>query len=212
MAPKTENTVVLGFTRAWFENSQWSIERFALELLAPALERDGLIDPMPTPASGDEYMRTKRAWGVRVGRIFNGTQPFPLEWKWTWLTCLPDEYYRGARAELLAMAGVLDIRLPTPAAGGTKATEARLGDMTREIGEFIAACQPAHDGSYHGADCPEAVDRMFKEGLEGLEAIASELVALSMGTGRALPRAALKATIERMTKASNALRGGAGHA
>lgn len=213
MGHKTENTVLVGFTRAWFENSQWSIERFALELLAPALVRDGLIDPLPAPASGDDYMKAKRTWGMRVGRIFNGTQPFPLEWKWTWLTCLPAEYYQAARAELLAMAGVMDIRLPTLAAHSNTAMTARLGEVTRELGEFIAACQPAHDGSYHKADCPEAVDRMFKEGLEAMEHMATELVALSMGTGRALPRNTLKTAIELMNKSSEALRErGFGHA
>lgn len=206
MGHKTESSVVLGYTRGWFENSQWSVERFANELLAPALERDGQIDPMPAPASGDEYIRARRAWGVRVGRIFNGTQPFPLEWKWTWLSCLPDDHYQAARAELLAIAGVLDIRLPTPSTNAPRATVARLGDVMREVGEFIAACQPAHDGAYHRDDDPEAVERMFKEGLEAMEHVASELVALSQGTGRPLPRNALKYAVELMDASAELVR------
>lgn len=185
---RTEREIVVDQTSRWFTNSEWSLERFASERLAPALSAAGLIDSVGDPEDVAEYLRTRKAWGIRIGRIFHGTQPFPLEWKWVWLSCLPEEYQRAARHELLAMAGCFDVRLPEFVGGmALEATQARLGEVTRELGDFIAAATPAHNGRYDRTDDPAAVDRMLREGAEAIAAMVNEMIAVSTGTGRPLP-------------------------
>lgn len=185
---RTERDVVVDQTSRWFTNSEWSLERFASERLAPALQAAGLIEPVGDPEDVNEYLRARRAWGMRVSRIFHGTQPFPLEWKWVWLSCLPDHYQQDARHELLALAGCFDVRLPEfSGLVGISAAAARLGEVTKEIGEFIASASPAHDGRYDHADDPAAVDQMMQQGVEAIAAMTNELVALATGTGRPFP-------------------------
>ncbi|MBO2834591.1 hypothetical protein [Pseudomonas aeruginosa] len=188
MQLRTERDVVIGHTSRWFAHSEWNVERFAHERLAPALAAHGLIEPLDDPQGVAEYQRTRKNWAMRVGRIFNESQPFPLEWKWVWLSCLPEEYQHRARRELLAMAGCFDVRLPEFIAGAeVTATPARLGVVMQEIADFVSAAGPAHDGRYDRNEDPAEVDRMLGEGLDLLGALANELYSLSAGTGRPLP-------------------------
>lgn len=188
MGTRTERDVVIDQTSRWFAHSDWSLERFASERLAPALSAAGLIETLEEPTDVEAYQRTRKAWSQRVSRIFHATQPFPLEWKWVWISCLPDDYQRSARSELLAMAGCFDVRIPElVAVVGVPSAKARLGEVTQAIGEFLAASTPAHDGVYDKTDSPEDVDRMLIEGTEAISAMFNELVALSTGTGRPLP-------------------------
>lgn len=185
---RTERDVVVDQTSRWFAHSDWSLERFASERLAPALAASGLIDPMEEPADIEAYQRTRKAWAQRVSRIFHETQPFPLEWKWAWLSCLPEDYQKAARSELLAMAGCFDVRIPELVGlVGVPAARARLGEVTQAVGDFLAASDPAHDGKYDHTDDPDQVDEMLTEGAEAIAAMFNELVALSTGTGRPLP-------------------------
>lgn len=188
MAYPTENAVLLKHTRNWFENSRWSVETWALEMLAPSLSEHGLIEPLLEPTSGDAYLKQRRAWGMRVGRIFHGTAPFPLEWKWVWIGCLPREYQEAARRDLMAIAGCLHVRLPTFTSASPEATRADLAELIRATGDFIGTCTPAHDGAYSAKDDPDAVEAMYDEGLGLIERVAAELIALETGTGCALPR------------------------
>lgn len=188
MTTRTERDVIVDQTSRWFAHSDWSLERFASERLAVSLSAAGLIEALEEPADVETYQKTRKAWSQRVSRIFHSTQPFPLEWKWAWLSCLPEEYQRSARSELLAMAGCFDVRIPEMVGlVGVPAARAQLGEVTQAIGEFLAASVPAHDGIYDQADSPEDVDRMLIEGTEAISAMFNELVALSTGTGRPLP-------------------------
>lgn len=185
---RTERDIVVDQTQRWFTNSDWSLERFASERLAEALAANGLIEPLAEPEVVEDYVKSRKAWGTRVGRIFHGTQPFPMEWKWVWLGCLPEEYQRAARTELLAMAGCFDVRLPELVGGlGFESTRANLGELTQEIGEFLAAAGPAHDGHYDHRDNPAEVDEMLLKGADAMAAMFNEMVSLSVGTGRPLP-------------------------
>ncbi|WP_087693535.1 hypothetical protein [Pseudomonas sp. PE-S1G-1] len=188
MTMRTERDVIVDQTSRWFAHSEWSLERFASERLAVALSAAGLIEELEEPADVETYQKTRKAWSQRVARIFHATQPFPLEWKWAWLSCLPEDYQRSARSELLAMAGCFDVRIPElVGVVGVPAARAQLGQVTQAIGEFLAASAPAHDGVYDHTDSPEDVDRMLIEGTEAISAMFNELVALSTGTGRPLP-------------------------
>lgn len=187
MGTRTERDVIVDQTSRWFAHSDWSLERFASERLALALAAAGLIEH-EEPDDVEAYQRTRKAWSQRVSRIFHATQPFPLEWKWVWLSCLPEDYQRSARSELLAMAGCFDVRIPELVGlVGVPSAKARLGEVTQAIGEFLAASAPAHDGLYDLTDDPADVDRMLVEGTEAISAMFNELVALATGTGRPLP-------------------------
>lgn len=190
MPTRTERDVVVDHTSKWFAHSEWNLERFASERLAPALTAAGLIPAPEEPEDVEAYQRSRKTWSQRVGRIFHQTQPFPLEWKWAWVSCLPDDTQRAVRTELLAMAGCFDVRIPElvgVVGPGATSSRARLGELTQSIGEFLAASAPAHDGKYDANDRPEDVDRMMIEGTEAISAMFNELVALAVGTGRPLP-------------------------
>lgn len=188
MPTRTERDVLIDQTSRWFAHSDWSIERFASERLAPALSAAGLIEEIAEPEDVETYQKTRKSWSQRVSRIFHETQPFPLEWKWAWLSCLPADYQKSARSELLAMAGCFDVRIPELVGlVGVPSARARLGEVTQAMGDFLAASGPAHDGLYDGTDNPEDVDRMLVEGTEAISAMFNEMVALSTGTGRPLP-------------------------
>lgn len=188
MTTRTERDVVVEQTSRWFAHSDWSIERFASDRLAPALAAARLIEPLEAPEDVETYQRSRKTWAQRVGRIFHETQPFPLEWKWVWLGCLPPEYQQAARHELLAMAGCFDVRIPQLVGlVGPAAALSNLGEVTKTIGDLIAASAPAHDGKYDASDDPAAVDLMLTEGAEAIAAMFNEMVALSTGTGRPLP-------------------------
>jgi len=161
MAARTEREIVLEATNLWFRHSEWSVEKFAHERLAPALAAADLVEPLAEPADGEEYLRSRKAWGQRLNRIFNGTAPFPLEWKQVWLDCLS----------------------PSPAA----AVPARIGEVMEEVGQFIAAAKPSHNGRYDRNDDPAEVDRMLKEGVDAVFALINELTSVAAGTGRPLP-------------------------
>lgn len=163
------------------------MERFGLERLAPALISCKLIDPMPTAESGDEYMRTRRAWGQRVNRIFSRSQPFPLEWRAVWLQCLPDDISKMAMRDCLAVYDVVDLRVPKFNPGPARSTPSCLGNVTREFGDFLAASGPGHNGSYDSTDDPAAVEKMLSEGAEAVLAMIRELTAVAAGTGRSVP-------------------------
>jgi len=187
MEQQNERDLILQYTNQWFRNSEWSMERFGLERLAPALTACELIEPLAEPETGDEYLKSRRAWGQRINRIFNGSQPFPLEWRKVWLQCMPEEYSRPAWRECLALFDVVDLRVPKFSPNPVPAVPSRLGEVTREFGEFLSASGPAHNGRYDRGDDPSAVDKMLTEGTDAVLAIISELVAIAAGTGRVIP-------------------------
>lgn len=187
MAARTEREIVLGHTNQWFRHSEWSVEKFGLELLAPALAAADLVDPLAEPETGAEYMRSRKAWGQRLNRIFNGTAPFPLEWKGVWLKCLPEATARDALRDCLALFEVPDLRLPSFSPAPLPSVPSHFGELMQEIGQFVAASTPAHNGRYDRNDDPVAVERMLKEGTEAVLAMISELMAIAAGTGRSLP-------------------------
>jgi len=188
MAARTEREIVLETTGLWFRHSEWSVEKFAHERLAPALVEAGLLEPeVIASATGDEYLRCRKAWGQRLNRIFNGTAPFPLEWKQVWIDCLPEAEARLAQQACLDLIGVPNLRLPTLVQPPSPGTLARMSEVLEEVGQFIAAARPSHNGRYDRADDPAEVDRMLKEGTDAVLALINELVAVAAGTGRPLP-------------------------
>lgn len=187
MQGKTEREIVLRHTNQWFTQSEWNVERFAHELLAPALVAAGLIEEALEETDGAAYLKERKAWATRLGRIFNGTSSFPLEWKWTWIGCLPARIADDVRRECVELVGGLDIRVPRispPLAGPVPAD---LAGVLQEFGAFVAAATPAHDGNYSLRDDPQAVDLMLREGLDAVLRMVSELMSVAMGTGRSLP-------------------------
>lgn len=187
MATRTERDIVLHYTNHWFTHSEWSVERFAHALLAPALVEAKMLERELEQTDGDAWARERKAWAVRVGRIFNGTSPFPLEWKMVWLGVLPSEYVAQIRRDCLQLFGVLDINLPRSSPGKPSATPSNLARVFKEFSEFVAAATPAHDGRYCTNDDPGDVDVMLQEGFDVIGAVMTELLALAAGTGRSVP-------------------------
>jgi hypothetical protein len=187
MAARTEREIVLEQTNLWFQNSEWSIEKFASEKLAPALAAADLVEPLDDAVTGDEYLRSRKAWGQRLNRIFNGTAPFPLEWKAVWLQCLPAPYGVDARRECLALYGVLDLCVPQLAPAPVPSVPSHLDVVTIEFGQFLAASRPAHNGRYDRSDDPAEVDTMLREGTDVVLTLIKELTAIAAGTGRHVP-------------------------
>lgn len=189
---RTECSVIIKATLDWFTNSSESIESFSTIHLIPALERQGMmeVNREEVESSTDNYMRWRRSVSMRVGRIIRGDQPFPMAWKWVWINLLPEQYQLEVRRELMAMAGSLYVPVPRFTAVGDQPSRAKahLHRLSQEFGEFLQHCQPAHNGYYDINDCPAQVDRMLKEAADLVEAVLSEAMALSRGTGRQLPR------------------------
>lgn len=187
MAARTEREIILAHTNHWFRHSEWSVEKFGLELLAPALAAADLVEQLAEPETGAEYMRSRKAWGQRLNRVFNGTAPFPLEWKGVWLQCLPEEYAREALRDCLALFDVPNLRVPAFSPAPVPSVPSRFGELMQEFGQFVAASTPAHNGRYDRNDDPVEVERMLKEGTDAVLAMISELMAIAAGTGRSLP-------------------------
>ncbi|WP_345865800.1 hypothetical protein, partial [Shewanella algae] len=176
---KTEDQVVIHYTQLWFSETSWSADRFASELLVPLLWDLGL-DEAVQAATAVEYENWKRAKGVQVGRVIRGTQKFPLAWKWAWIACLPEKYRQPCRQELLAIAGVMDI--PLPSVSGTSSV-ANLSRLTLEFSQVLNASAPAQDGKYDEHDSKELTGVYIDELVDLVEAAVCELQAVTTGTG-----------------------------
>lgn len=184
MCHKTETEVVLGHTAQWFQNSEMSMERFAHDRLAPALVAAGLIEEIPAPQDAEAFTKGRKAWRQRVDRLFNGSQPFPLEWKWVWINSVDEPFRTEIKNGLQIMTGMLPVARPElRAIKGVESTRARIAQVMIECGEFFqAAAEPAQDGRYCPEDREAAAD-MIKKGFEAAGAILGELTALAAGAG-----------------------------
>lgn len=207
-APLTEDQLIVRATKQWFAESSWSIDRFATELLVPALTAAFPPEDPKVLDTPDAYLAWKSAKGVQVGRILRGTTQFPLAWKWVWLSCLPTPIQEQIRKELLAIAGVLDIPLPhlgrpsdivqafcklangdlKKSPIGEQTPRANLARLLKEVSEVVANSAPAQDGEYNGHDDQTAVRKYMGELEDLIEAALTELVAVQSGTGISSPR------------------------
>ncbi|WP_298727346.1 hypothetical protein [uncultured Pseudomonas sp.] len=197
MQHSTETDIVLGHTAKWFQNSEMSMERFAHDLLAPALEAAGLIEEAQKPQDAEAFTKGRKAWRQRVDRLFNGSQPFPLEWKWAWINCVAEPFRTEIKNDLQIMAGMLPVARPDlRAVNGVESTRARIAQVMIEVAEFFqAAAEPAEDGRYCRDDRGAAAE-MIEKGFEAAGAILTELTALAAGTGVTLPVGPFAAVVE----------------
>jgi hypothetical protein len=197
MQHSTETEIVLGHTAKWFQNSEMSMERFAHDLLAPALEAAGLIESTPAPQDGEAFTKGRKAWRQRVDRLFNGSQPFPLEWKWAWINSVDEPFRTEIKNDLQIMAGMLPVARPDlRAVNGVESTRARIAQVMIECAEFFqAAAEPAQDGRYCRDDRGAAAE-MIEKGFEAAGAILGELSALAAGAGITLSKGPFAAVVE----------------
>lgn len=197
MCHKTETEVVLGHTAQWFQNSEMSMERFAHDRLAPALVAAGLIEEIPAPQDAEAFTKGRKAWRQRVDRLFNGSQPFPLEWKWVWINSVDEPFRTEIKNDLQIMAGMLPVARPElRAVKGVESTRARIAQVMIECAEFFqAAAEPAQDGRYCREDRAAAAE-MIEKGFEAAGAILGELTALAAGAGVTLSPSLFTAVVE----------------
>jgi len=179
----TEDKIIIDHTSRLLQDTPWSIERFAIELLTPRLEALELSDETNI-TKADEYQRWKTAKGVQVGRILRATMNFPMSWKWAWVDSLPEPYHSECRKDLLALAGVLDV--PVPNIKSTKcgcATKSNLAEMMREFADVVASSSPAQDGVYDANDNKADTQKYTDEIIDVIEVLHRELFAVFQGTG-----------------------------
>jgi len=188
MAAKSEKDIILAHTAQWFQNSEWSMERFAHDLLAPVLEADGHVEGLVGPQDGESFIKARKAWRQRVDRIFNGALPFPLEWKWSWINAMAEPFRSEALKDLQLFAGMIPVVRPDLRhVNGVHSSKARIAEVMIEVAEFFQASAPAaEDGRYDRDDHAHAAD-MVEKGLEAVGAIISEIKAVAAGCGFDLP-------------------------
>lgn len=187
---RTEDQVIIAYTNEVILNSRLSLDKFASDYLVPALEADGVIEKSNI-LDAEQYAHWRSKNCMQFHRVMRGTTKFPLSWKWSWIGVLPEPYQTNCRRELLAIAGVLDIPIPSfglDCAGGAKS---HLPSIMQEFSEMVAASSPAHDGVLDGRDKAELAKRYGNELIDIQEAIEKELQALKIGTGVAFDRSSV---------------------
>lgn len=185
----TEDQIIIRHTEEWFKATSWNINQFAEKRIIEALEAEQPESERfdEKTASAKEYKSWITKKKQQVVRALDGTTSFPLHWKWLWIACLDEPYRSRCRADLLALAGVMDIPLPSSAIPQSPAgspVRANVADLMREVADVLEAASPAHDGVYSFDDDGEASDRMCDELLDVINACTREVAAIQAGTGR----------------------------
>ena len=189
-AIKTEDQVIIAYTNEAILNSRLSLDKFASDHLVPALEADGVIEKSNI-LDAEQYSHWRSKNCMQFHRVMRGTTKFPLSWKWSWIGVLPEPYQTNCRRELLAIAGVLDIPIPSFGLNCAGSAKSHLPSIMQEFSEMVAASSPAHDGALDGKDKAELAMRYGNELIDIKEAIERELQALQSGTGVVLDRSSM---------------------
>ena len=179
---KTEDQVIIEHTKDWFAESSWSIEKFAAERLVPQLEMAGIMQP-ENIQTGDQLDSWRKKKAVHVGRVLKRAVPFPLSWKWFWLSCLPESTRDACEGDLMALSGKLNVSLPHIHVRPQTGSAAHIDRVMREFSEFIASSRPAQDGRYDQSDSPEEANQFIDEALDVVAVLIHEVAAIQAGTG-----------------------------
>lgn len=190
MDNRTEDQVIIAYTNEAILNSRLSLDKFASDHLVPALEADGVIEKSNI-LDAEQYAHWRSKNCMQFHRVMRGTTKFPLSWKWSWVGALPEPHKTQCRRELLAIAGVLDVPIPSFALNCAGSALSHLPRIMHEFSEMVAASSPAHDGVLDGRDNAELVKRYGNELLDIKEAIVRELQALEIGTGVVFDRSSV---------------------
>lgn len=185
-AAKTEDQIIIEHTEAWFKKTGWNENQFAEKRMIPALElelpeSERFDEKTATVVEYKKWMTSKKQ---KVARALNGSTTFPLHWKWIWIACMDEPYQSACRSDLMAVAGVMDIPMPSyrPQAS-TGPVRANVADLMRETADVLEAASPAHDGVYNCDDDVDATNRLCDELLDVANAVMRELAAIEAGTG-----------------------------
>lgn len=184
---RTEDQVIIAYTNEVILNSRLSLDKFASDHLVPALEADGVIEKSNI-LDAEQYSHWRSKNCMQFHRVMRGTTKFPLSWKWSWIGVLPEPYRTNCRRELLAIAGVLDIPIPSFGLNCAGSAKSHLPSIMQEFSEMVAASSPAHDGVLDAEDKLELVRRYAHEILDIVEAGERELQAIERGTGVTVDR------------------------
>lgn len=176
---RTEDQVIIGHTDRAINSSGLSLDKFASDLLVPELEKIGIIKYNAVESAG-EYMLWRNKNCVQFHRVMRGTTKFPLSWKWPWVNSLPEPYRTECRRELLAIAGVLDIPIPSCSVTKAGGSKSRLAHIMREFSEVIAVAGVAQDGSLDECDSNEDLNRYYSELVDVYEEVKREILAVSI--------------------------------
>ncbi|MEZ9525696.1 hypothetical protein [Enterovibrio norvegicus] len=173
-------SVLLHHTKAMIANSSLSQSAFICELLFPALTKHGIEKP-DEYRTADEYDAWVAAKRRQLSSIMNGHTNVPAKWVNVWMECLPVPYGPAARADLLAVMGVMDISLQPLSGGITKRSS--LPALLRETAQVLdASADVMADGQYDENDDPDALNNTADELLDVIELCLCEVMKINQVT------------------------------
>jgi len=181
-----EDLIIKEITRAYLQECADTQRTFAENRLIPALERDG-VRVAKSPKTVGDYSKQIAVMQNQFTKIMNETLSFPLSWKWSWVSALPEPYQTRCIHELKAL-------LPSTVPSEQNINiQADVGRLSIEAGEAITALAViAADGAYDAHDSVEDVKTALNE-LYDVRDQASENIAViehrtGVRVGRSGPR------------------------
>ncbi|MBD1559617.1 hypothetical protein HC752_21980 [Vibrio sp. S9_S30] len=171
---KDEAEIIIRHTKNWFMTSQENAPSFATDILAPRLKNIAPSD------CAEEYAKWKGSLSRQVNRYLSGEHNFPLQWKHTWLDCLPKRHKESALKEIHAMHGFIDTLPPLE---GAKTCNANLEKILNLVSEAVANAKPTHDGIYDENDGQEESNQWIDCLLSVAAACVDESRKVHKGTG-----------------------------
>lgn len=178
----TEDKIILDITREYLQNETETAATFAVNKLFPELDRAGIQLAKTENTAEDVYKNLANA-KVLIGRVFKGTKHFPLNWKWSWISCLPSPYQDRCIHELNSLT-----MTTVPSVKGEHVM-ADMGLLSKEFGEAVLAVAPLMaDGIYDHNDNPEDVKKALNELYDLRDATQAQINAIESATGHRVKR------------------------
>lgn len=178
----TEDKIILDVTREYLQNETETAATFAVNKLFPELDRAGIQLAKSANTAEDVYKNLANA-KVLIGRVFNGTKHFPLNWKWSWVSCLPSPYQERCIHELNSLT-----MTTVPSVKG-EPVMADLGLLSKEFGEAVLAVTPLMaDGIYDHNDDPKDVKKALNELYDLRDATQAQIDTIESATGHRVKR------------------------
>ena len=176
----TEKEIIITATQKWFDSSNMVSSKFS-ELLYTELSAAGLV-PLE-PSEVDDYEKWVSSSARRVSRIMDGSSAFPLEWKYYWLSCFPEDLKISALTQIMSNTGYLLVPLPTNSALNIVDSRAKLDEISKQFAGVIGNSKPAMDGFYDNRDSKEELQLMQDNLAQLLASVLREMTLIENNTG-----------------------------
>lgn len=168
-----EDKIIIEATREWLQNSNYTQAMFATQMLAPRIQEQ-------EPESSDDWEKWHSRLCQRVSVVMTYKQSFPLQWKWAWLSALPEDIRKPIEYELAAIAGYLHTM---PEIKGAKTVEANTAEIYTCFSHLVKNSEPAHDGVYDQNDDLDKANNQIDATLNLIQNLVNEVQRVHAGTG-----------------------------